>query len=91
MYVENLLKAYGDLGCNVSLKIHFLHSPLNFFLQNLEDVSDEHGGRFHQDISSMEKRYQRKWSPRMIADYCWTLKRDVPDAKYLRKSFMTTF
>ncbi|UYV82268.1 hypothetical protein LAZ67_21001510 [Cordylochernes scorpioides] len=25
--------------------------------------SDEHGERFHQDISSIEKRYQGKWSP----------------------------
>ncbi|UYV83331.1 GVQW3 [Cordylochernes scorpioides] len=25
----------------------------------------------------MEKRYQSKWSPGMLADYCWTLKRDT--------------
>ncbi|UYV84991.1 hypothetical protein LAZ67_X004186 [Cordylochernes scorpioides] len=42
----------------MSLKIHFLHSPLDFFPDNLGAVSDEHGERFHQDISSMEKRYQ---------------------------------
>ncbi|UYV81492.1 K02A2.6-like, partial [Cordylochernes scorpioides] len=46
------------LGCNMSLKIHFLHSHLDFFPDNLGAVSDEHGERFHQDISSMEKRYQ---------------------------------
>ncbi|UYV77393.1 hypothetical protein LAZ67_15000847 [Cordylochernes scorpioides] len=34
--------------------------------------------RFHQDISSMEKPYQGKWSPGILADYCWTLKKDVP-------------
>ncbi|KAH9633685.1 hypothetical protein HF086_012611 [Spodoptera exigua] len=49
-------------------------------------VSDEHGERFHQDISDMEKRYQGKWSPNMLADYCWTIKRDQPEAKYSRKS-----
>ncbi|UYV72415.1 hypothetical protein LAZ67_9003037 [Cordylochernes scorpioides] len=42
----------------MSLKIHFLHSHLDFFLDNLGAVSDEHGERFHQAISSMEKRYQ---------------------------------
>ncbi|UYV68012.1 Transposase [Cordylochernes scorpioides] len=42
----------------MSLKIHFLHSHLDFFPDNLGAVSDEHGERFHQDISSMEKRYQ---------------------------------
>jgi hypothetical protein len=70
----------------MSLKIHFLHSHLEFFPDNLGAVSDEHGERFHQDIASMEKRYQGKWSPSMLSDYCWTLKRDVPQAKYARKS-----
>ncbi|UYV77433.1 hypothetical protein LAZ67_15001016 [Cordylochernes scorpioides] len=79
------------LGCNMSLKIHFLHSHLDFFPDNLGAVSDEHGERFHQDISSMEKRYQGKWSPVMLADYCWTLKRDLPQAKYRRKSTVTAF
>ncbi|GBP18505.1 hypothetical protein EVAR_12966_1 [Eumeta japonica] len=55
--VNNLLVAYKDMGCNMSLKIHFLHSHLDFFPQNLGAVSDEHGERFHQDISNMEKRF----------------------------------
>ncbi|UYV73140.1 hypothetical protein LAZ67_10001940 [Cordylochernes scorpioides] len=42
----------------MSLKIHLLHSHLDFFPDNLGAVSDEHVERFHQDISSMEKRYQ---------------------------------
>ncbi|UYV73038.1 K02A2.6-like [Cordylochernes scorpioides] len=78
--VNDLLLSYKALGCNMSLKIHFLHSHLDFFPDNLGAVSDEHGERFHQDISSMEKRYQGKWSPAMLADYCWTLKRDLPQA-----------
>ncbi|UYV77499.1 hypothetical protein LAZ67_15001302 [Cordylochernes scorpioides] len=56
--VNDLLLSYKALGCNMSLKIHFLHSHLDFFPDNLGAVSDEHGERFHQDISSMEKRYQ---------------------------------
>jgi hypothetical protein len=70
------------MACNVSLKIHFLESHLNFFPQNLGKVSDEQGERFHQDIMALEKRYQCKWTLSMLADCCWTLKRDVPDAKY---------
>ncbi|UYV69440.1 hypothetical protein LAZ67_6003617 [Cordylochernes scorpioides] len=89
--VNDLLLSYKTLGCNMSLKIHFLHSHLDFFPDNLGAVSDEHGERFHQDISSMEKRYQGKWSPAMLADYCWTLKRDLPQAKYRRKSTVTAF
>jgi hypothetical protein len=34
---------------------------------NLEDISDEHGESFHQDISTMEKHYQGKWNQSMLA------------------------
>ncbi|UYV60357.1 hypothetical protein LAZ67_1000940 [Cordylochernes scorpioides] len=84
--VNDLLLSYKALGCNMPLKIHFLHSHLDLFPDNLGAVSDEHGERFHQGISSMEKRYQGKWSPGMLADYSWTLKKDVPQTKYRRKS-----
>ena len=45
--VEDLLVAYQKFGCNMSLKIHFLHSHLDFFPKNCSVVSDEHGERFH--------------------------------------------
>jgi len=79
------------MGCTVSLKIHFLESHLNFFPENLGEVSDEHSERFQQDIMAMEKRYQGKWTSSMLADYCWTVKMEVPDAKYRRKSYASTF
>jgi hypothetical protein len=75
----------------MSLKVHFLGSHLDFFPENLGAVSDEHGERFHQDIYNIEKRYQVKWSLSMLADYCWTLKRDVPQVTYSRKSTTVTF
>lgn len=89
--VSELLNAYKEMGCNMSLKIHFLDSHLDFFPENLGAVSDEHGERFHQDISAMEKRYQGKWSVTLLADYCWTLLRDTPETKYRRKTSRTTF
>jgi len=82
--VQDLLTSYKAMGCNTSLKIHFLDSHLDFFPENLGEVCDEHGERFHQDFMSMEKRYQSKGTSSMLADYCWTLKIDVPDAKYQR-------
>jgi hypothetical protein len=75
----------------MSLKVHFLDSHLDFFLENLGAVRDEHRERFHQDISNMEKRYQGKWSLSMLAEYCWTLKRDVPQATHSRKSTTAIF
>jgi len=56
--VANLIETYQKLGCRMSLKLHYLHSHLDFFCDNLGDVSEEHGERFHQDILVMEKRYQ---------------------------------
>ena len=87
--VKELLVSYRNLGCNMSLNIHFLDS--HFFTKNLGAVSDEHRERFHQDILSMETRYQGKWSSSMLADYCWTLKSDIPEAKYSRKSYISSF
>jgi hypothetical protein len=33
--VNNLLQSYKKLGCNMSLKIHFLHLHLDFFPREL--------------------------------------------------------
>ena len=52
-----MLDANHKLGYNMSLKIHFLHSHLSFFPENMGSVSDEHGERFHQEIAEYEKRY----------------------------------
>jgi len=75
----------------MSLKIHFLDFHLDFFPDNLDAISDEHRECFHQDISALGKRYQVQWSARMLSDYCWTMKRDVPDAKHEKKSTTLTF
>jgi hypothetical protein len=83
---NNLLQSYQKLGCNMSLKIHFLLSHLDFFPENCSAVSDEHGEQFHQDISSMEKRYQVKWNCVMLADYCRTLARNDSTMEYKRQA-----
>jgi len=79
--VADLVQSYKATGCSMSLKAHFLECHLDFFPENLSTVSDEHRQRFHQDISTIERRYQGKRSPSMLADYCWTLKTAVPKAK----------
>jgi hypothetical protein len=79
LFIKNLLQAYQNLGCNMSLKIHFLHFHLDFFPPTTLDMSDKHGGRFHQDSATMEKRYQGRWKPSMLVDYGWTLITEAPD------------
>lgn len=76
MYLSNSLFNFLS-GVNMSLKIHFLHSHLNFFPQNLGDESDEHGERFHQQMKMIESRYQGFWDVAMMGDYCWFLIRET--------------
>ena len=45
--VEHMIDFYKNMGCNMSLKIYFLHLHLDFFSSNCGDVSDERGERFH--------------------------------------------
>jgi len=80
--VQDLLTSYKVMGCNMNMKIDFLESHLDFFPENLGEVSDEHGERFHQGIMTIEKRYQGKWTSSVMAGYCWTLERDVPETIY---------
>jgi len=75
----------------MSLKLHFLDCHLDLFSENLCTVSDEHSELLLQHISTIDRRYQGKWRPRMLADYCCTFRRDVPQAKYGGKSSTVTF
>ena len=76
--VENMIEAFRRTGSRMSLKLHFLHSHLEFFPDNLSAVSDEHDERFHQDIAVVETLYkgigsvfQLKLPANMMGDYCW--------------------
>ena len=89
--VQDLLTSYKAMECNMSLKIHFLETHLNFFPRKSRRNQYEHGESFHQDIMAIKKPYQGKLASSILADHCWTLKRDVPDAKYRRKSYASTF
>ena len=66
--IEKLLKSYEDMGCRMSLKIHFLHSHLNFFPPNHGEVSDEHGGRFHQDGEQLSRQMEPRHNGRLLLD-----------------------
>lgn len=63
--VQNMIEAYKNLGCTMSLKVHFLQSHLPYFPEKAAVISDEHGERFHQDIVKIENHHKGKWSPAM--------------------------
>ncbi|GBN06079.1 hypothetical protein AVEN_101414-1 [Araneus ventricosus] len=71
--VEEMIKNFKILGCNMSIKLHFLDSHLDYIPENLGAVSEKQGESFHQDIKEMERRCQEKWNISMISDYCWML------------------
>ena len=86
MVVSNLIESYEKLGYRMSLKLHFLHSHLEFFRSNLGNVSEERGGTFHQDIQVMEKRYQGRWNEATMGDYVWNLMRKC-NTTYKQKNY----
>ncbi|KAJ8868262.1 hypothetical protein PR048_029778 [Dryococelus australis] len=82
--VNEMIVAYRNFGCNMSLKMNFLHLHLDSFPGDCSDVSDEHGERFHKVIMTIEKRYEGKWMPNMLADYCFNLYRDCKETEHKR-------
>ncbi|GBP10269.1 hypothetical protein EVAR_77656_1 [Eumeta japonica] len=49
-FEENLLLQLRNVACNMSIKLHFLHSHLDRFPENLGDMSEEQGERMRQDL-----------------------------------------
>lgn len=86
-----LSRVWWIVGCSMSLRANFLDSHLHFLPENFGAVRDEHGKRFPQDIFTLQKRYEGKWSPSVLADLCLTLIREVPQAKCSRMSPTVTF
>ena len=91
LIVQELMQSFKALGARMSLKMHFLRSHLGYFPDNCGENSKEQGGRFHQDIRTMEERYQGRWDINILADCCWCLKRDLPGEKHKRKSLKKSF
>jgi hypothetical protein len=67
------------MGVNMSLKIHFLHSHLDFFPENLGSTSDEQSERFHHDVNFFGDES-------MLGDYCWSVIRETAVENYKKQS-----
>jgi hypothetical protein len=51
--VEDLLFRFNRLGCNMSVKSPLFAQSLRSLPENLGDLSEEKGERFHKDIKTM--------------------------------------
>ena len=72
--MHELLVSLQELGCNMIVKVHFLHSHLDYFPENLGAMIKEQGKCFYQNLKTMEKRYQGRWNENLMTNYCWDLK-----------------
>jgi hypothetical protein len=45
-FIEDMLPLYHKLGYNMSLKVHMLHSELDFFPNNCSIISDDNTEQF---------------------------------------------
>jgi hypothetical protein len=54
-------------------------------------LSEEQEERFHKDVKEIDRRHQGRWNINMLADYCWTLEREVPEIAHRRKGARITF
>ena len=77
--VANLLRNYHIMRCKMSLKVYFLHSHLPFFHETLEQFQMNTVRDFTKTLLLLKKRFKRKWSTGILAEYCWLLKRDKPE------------
>ena len=61
--VGNMLDKFNKLGCLTNLEIHFLNSHLDFFPDNLGDVSKKHGERYPSNEKTLSGSlgYQYDW------------------------------
>ena len=89
--VDVMLQNFQTLGARISIKLHYLFSHLNYFPGNLGDVSEEQGERFHQDIRTMQERYQGPWDVHMMAGYRCTLIWDYTEQSHRLKSYKRTY
>ena len=90
-HIEQIMLHFQRLGCHMSIKMHFLFSHLDRFPENLGDLSEEQGERFHQDIRTMEERYQGRWNANMMADYCWSIQNKTDVSTHARKAYNKQF
>lgn len=84
--ISDMILAFKNMNVLMSPKIHMLHNHVDFFPENLGEVSDEHGEKFHQEISGMDQRYKGKPLVNMLGEYIWFIKRETFSSIYSRQA-----
>ena len=66
--IDNMLQNFQEIKVNMSLKIHMMHSYLDFIQENMGAVSDEYNERFYEDVATIKERFKGKGSVNVLAD-----------------------
>ena len=87
--VENMLTKYQEMGANMSIKVHFLHSHLDRFPKTWVIFRKSKV----KDFTRTQKLWRRdiKMGGTYVADYCWCLQRDCPNDPHHWKSYKQCF
>ena len=48
--MENIQTSFHQLGCKMSLKLHYINSYLDLLVENIGDLSEEQNKKFHPKI-----------------------------------------
>ena len=89
--VTTMLLAYRDLGCKMSVKLHFLHNHLVEFPSNSKAVSDEQEERFHQDFMTMDTSLPRQMGQKHDGSLLLEHHARLPEEIYKRRSYKRKF
>ena len=84
--IEDILSLYHKLDCDMSLKIHMLHSHLDFFRHNYGMFSDEHGEGFVRKLQRWRKDIKESVPLECWLTIVWTLVRNAPGHLHERHS-----
>ena len=89
--VADLLNAYQTVRHNMSLKMHILHSQLDFFPPNLGRSERRTWGKFLPGCFRHGEKICGKSSEKTLGDYCRSLTEDGAIANYKRMSCRRKF
>lgn len=69
--IGDLIATFQAMGCNMSLKLHFLADHLEEFPVFLSAFSEQHGERGHQVMRVPSERYPSTNSVRVMSEWCF--------------------
>ena len=72
-FMQSDVKSEHFQSYAMTIKVNFLCNLLDLFSENLGDISDEQGEKFHHGHLSNGGTVLRKMI-KMMSDYCWNLK-----------------